>query len=191
MDVEVIDDLDIDGPVLLPNEADLPFISKPYSDDELAAGRELGDEHGVAVTEGMAPIQVVGSGATVNDATRSAFDRATQLLGVSEGGVRARCTFHRRRPDRPAAGCRPACYARAARRARRAGAQRHRTRAVRALRGRFPTGTAWPSGRLGRLSAGRVPSNRPLPDREPGLPVGPRAHPKTARLLFVDESSVV
>jgi hypothetical protein len=93
MDVEVIDDLDIDGPVLLPNEADLPFISKPYSDDELAAGRELGDEHGVAVTEGVAPIQVVGSGATVNDATRSAFDRATQLLGMSEGEVRARCTF--------------------------------------------------------------------------------------------------
>jgi len=29
MDVEVIEGLDIDGPVLLPNEEDLPFISKP------------------------------------------------------------------------------------------------------------------------------------------------------------------
>ncbi len=93
MDVEVIDDLDIDGPILLPTEEDLPFISQPYSDDELAAGRELGAEHGVEVNEAMAPIQVVGSGATVNDATENAFDRAGTLLDMSEGEVRARCTF--------------------------------------------------------------------------------------------------
>jgi hypothetical protein len=93
MDVEVIDDVDLDGPILLPTEEDLPFISKPYSDDELAAGRDLGAEHGVDVNEEMAPIQVVGSGATVNDATQNAFDRATKLLDMSEGEVRARCTF--------------------------------------------------------------------------------------------------
>ncbi|WP_049984155.1 acetamidase/formamidase family protein, partial [Halorubrum sp. BV1] len=34
MDVEVIEDLELDGPILLPNEEDLPFISQPYSDDE-------------------------------------------------------------------------------------------------------------------------------------------------------------
>ena len=71
MDVEVIEGLELDGPVLLPNEEDLPFISKPYSD----------------------AIQVVGSGATVNDATQNAFDRATKLLEMSEGEIRARCTF--------------------------------------------------------------------------------------------------
>jgi len=41
----------------------------------------------------MAPIQVVGSGATVNDATQNAFDRAGKLLDMSEGEIRARCTF--------------------------------------------------------------------------------------------------
>ena len=93
MDVEVIDGLDLDGPVLLPTEADLPFISQPYTDAELAAGRDLGEEHGVDVNEAMAPIQVVGSGGTVNDATQNAFDRAGTLLGMSEGEIRARCTF--------------------------------------------------------------------------------------------------
>jgi len=93
MDVEVVKGLELDGPVLLPNEDELPFISKPYSDEEREAGRELGAEHGVNVEDDMAPIQVVGSGATVNDATQNAFDRATKLLDMSEGEVRSRCTF--------------------------------------------------------------------------------------------------
>jgi len=93
MDVEVIEGLELDGPILLPNEEDLPFISQPYTDAELAAGRDLGEEHGVDVNEAMAPIQVVGSGGTVNDATQNAFDRAGTLLGMSEGEIRARCTF--------------------------------------------------------------------------------------------------
>jgi len=91
--VEVIKGLDIDGPLLLPNEADLPHISKPYSDDEIERGRKLGAEYGVDVETDMGPIQVVGSGATINDATENAYDRAETLLGMSEGEIRTRCTF--------------------------------------------------------------------------------------------------
>jgi len=91
--VEVIEDLDIDGPILLPNEEDLPHIAKPYSDEELDAGRELGEQYGVNVNDEMGPIQVIGSGATINDATENAFDRACDLLDMTEGEVRSRCTF--------------------------------------------------------------------------------------------------
>jgi acetamidase/formamidase len=91
--VEVIKDLDIDGPILLPNEEDLPHIAKPYSDEELDAGRELGERHGVDVHDDMGPLQVIGSGATINDATENAFDRACDLLDMTEGEVRSRCTF--------------------------------------------------------------------------------------------------
>ncbi len=93
MDVEVIKGLELDGPILLPNEADLPFISQPYSDEELETGRELADKHGVDIDDDMGPIQVIGSGATINDATENAFDRASTLLDMSEGEVRSRCTF--------------------------------------------------------------------------------------------------
>ena len=93
LEVEVIKDLDIDGPILLPNEEDLPHIAKPYSDDELEAARGLGERYGVDVSEDMGPIQVIGSGATINDATENAFDRACHLLDMTEGEVRSRCTF--------------------------------------------------------------------------------------------------
>jgi len=92
-EVEVIKGLDIGGPLLLPNEEDLPHISKPYSDSDIERGRELGAQYGVDVETDMGPIQVIGSGATVNDATENAFDRAGDLLGMSEGEVRTRCTF--------------------------------------------------------------------------------------------------
>lgn len=93
LEVEVIKDLDIDGPLLLPNEADLPHISKPYTDTERETGHALAEEHGVEMVEDMGPIQVIGSGETINDATENAFDRAGHLLGMSEGEVRGRCTF--------------------------------------------------------------------------------------------------
>jgi acetamidase/formamidase len=92
-EVEVIKNLDIDGPLLLPNEEDLPHISTPYSDEEVERGETLGEEYGVDVETDMGPIQIVGSGATVNDATENAFDRAGDLLDMSEGEVRTRCTF--------------------------------------------------------------------------------------------------
>ena len=92
LEVEVIKDLDLDGPILLPNETDLPHIAKPYTDEERDAGTDLAEEYNVELTD-AAPIQMIGSGATVNDATQNAFDRASELFGVDEGEIRARCTF--------------------------------------------------------------------------------------------------
>ncbi|AXG09353.1 acetamidase/formamidase family protein [Haloplanus rubicundus] len=93
LEVEVIKGLDIDGPLLLPNEADLPPIAKPYTDADRETGAELADQYGVDEVVDAAPIQVIGSGATINDATDNAFDRAGTLLDMTEGEVRARCTF--------------------------------------------------------------------------------------------------
>lgn len=92
LEVEVIKDLDIDGPLLLPNEEDLPHISEPHVDEEKEAGRALAEQHGVDLDE-LGPIQVIGSSPTINDATDNAFDRAGDLLDMTEGEVRARCTF--------------------------------------------------------------------------------------------------
>jgi acetamidase/formamidase len=92
-EVELIEGLDLNGPLLLPNEADLPHISKPYTDQDIERGRDLGTEYGVDVETDMGPIQIVGTGATINDATENAYDRAGHLLGMSEGEIRTRCTF--------------------------------------------------------------------------------------------------
>ena len=92
LSVEVVKDVDLDGPIVLPNEGDLPDIAKPYSDEELATGKELAAEHGVEMRD-AAPLQVVGSGETINAATENAFERASNLFGITEGEVRGRCTF--------------------------------------------------------------------------------------------------
>ncbi|EMA30486.1 acetamidase/formamidase family protein [Haloarcula japonica] len=93
LEVSVIKDLDIDGPLLLPNESDLPDIAQPYTDAEREAGEALAAEHHVDDVVDAAPLQIIGSGATINDATENAFARAGTLFDMSEGEVRARCTF--------------------------------------------------------------------------------------------------
>ena len=93
LEVEVIKGLDLNGPLLLPNEEDLPHIAKPYTDAERAAGAAVAEEYNVEELADAAPIQVIGSGATINDATENAFDRAATLLDMTEGEVRGRCTF--------------------------------------------------------------------------------------------------
>ncbi|WP_042662772.1 acetamidase/formamidase family protein [Haloferax sp. ATB1] len=93
LEVEVIKGLDLPGPLLLPNEEDLPHIAKPYTDAERAAGTALADEYDVETLRDALPLQVIGSGATINEATENAFARASSLFGISEGEVRSRCTF--------------------------------------------------------------------------------------------------
>lgn len=92
-EVEVIPDLDIDGPILLPNEEDLPHINKPLTDADKRRAADLGEHYGVAVEDDLGPIQVIGTGATINDATENAYERAGALLDMTVGEVRARCTF--------------------------------------------------------------------------------------------------
>lgn len=93
LEVEVVKDVYLDGPLLLPNESDLPDIARPYTDAERETGEKLAAEYGVDEVRDALPVQFIGSGATINDATENAFDRASSLFGVSEGEVRARCTF--------------------------------------------------------------------------------------------------
>lgn len=93
LEVEVIKDLELDGPILLPNESDLPDIAKPYTQEEREAGADLAARYDVGEVRDAAPIQIIGTGPTINDATENAFDRAGKLLGMSEGEVCGRCTF--------------------------------------------------------------------------------------------------
>ena len=93
LEVEVIKNLEMDGPLLLPNESDLPEIAKPYTDDEREAGNALAEQYGVETVSDAMPLQIIGSGATINEATDNAFDRAGSLFEMTEGEVRARCTF--------------------------------------------------------------------------------------------------
>jgi len=93
LEVHVIKGLNLDGPVLLPLEEDLPFLAKPVREVEYKSAEELAGKHQQRFLEKAAPIQVVGSGANLNEATDNGLGRATKLLGMSLGEVKNRVTI--------------------------------------------------------------------------------------------------
>jgi len=93
LEARVIKGLDLDGPILLPPAEDLPFLARPVTEAEYQAAGALGAKHQQEQLERAAPIQVVGSGADLNEATDNGLSRTAKLLGMSLGEVRNRVTI--------------------------------------------------------------------------------------------------
>ena len=91
--VNVIKNLQIDGPILLPVAEDLPFIARPFSQEELAAGERLAQRYHVTLQRNMGPLQFIGTGPTLNEATDNAIERAAGILQMTVAEVRNRCTI--------------------------------------------------------------------------------------------------
>ena len=94
LQVEVLRDYPIDGPVLFPLVEDLPPMARPFTDDERAKGERLASRWGVGAIEPTAPISVIGTAANLNDAIDNGLDRAAKLLGMSVPEVRNRATIN-------------------------------------------------------------------------------------------------
>jgi acetamidase/formamidase len=90
--VQVLKGLAMQGPILLPPAEDLPFLCKPYSQQELEQARGLAEEWDAAL-EQVAPIQVVGSGKNLNAAVHNALERTSNLLNMTLDEVRNRVTI--------------------------------------------------------------------------------------------------
>ncbi|MEM2074615.1 MAG: acetamidase/formamidase family protein [Zestosphaera sp.] len=91
VEVSVIKNLKLSGPVLLPPEDDLPPLAKPWRRDEWENVLSLAKKLKIDV-EPVAPLQVIGSGPTINEAVVRGFERASNLLGMSIEEVRNRVT---------------------------------------------------------------------------------------------------
>jgi formamidase len=94
LQVEVIKGgLDIDGPVLLPMEEDLPFLARPLSEQERTRARALAARWGLTDVEESAPISVIGTGPDLNSATDNGLERAAALLDLTVPEVKNRATI--------------------------------------------------------------------------------------------------
>ena len=93
LSVRVLKDLEVDGPILLPVEEDLPVVAKPYSKVEMEKARKLAEQWGVEKVEESYPLSFVGTGATLNDATENGLERAAKLLGIEVPEVMNRATI--------------------------------------------------------------------------------------------------
>lgn len=94
LQLEVVKDYPIDGPVLFPLVEDLPPMARPFSADEQARGERLAATWGVNTIEPMVPISVIGTAANLNDAIDNGLERAATLLDMSVAEVRNRATIN-------------------------------------------------------------------------------------------------
>ena len=94
--VDLIKDLPISGPVLLPLVEDLPFLAKPLSMDELDTAIAILRDSGAtedAMLEDSLPVTFIGTGENINAAIDNAMERAGDLLDISFDEVRNRVTI--------------------------------------------------------------------------------------------------
>lgn len=90
--VTLIKGLSIEGPILLPNPSDLPEIVRPFASEEREAFQALGREIGVDPELNVAPLQFIGTGKDLNQATDNAVARAAHFLNVAPDEILNRGT---------------------------------------------------------------------------------------------------
>jgi formamidase len=93
LQVSVLKDLALDGPILFPVTEDLPFLAKPLTPDERAAAEMLAARQGGAPVEDSLPVSFVGSGPDLNTAVENGLNRAAAVLGMEVPEVMNRATI--------------------------------------------------------------------------------------------------
>lgn len=92
-EVEVIKDLELEGPILFPTLEDLPPLARPLSHAELDEARALAERWGLPSVEESAPISVIGTGPDLNSATDNGLARAARLLDLTIPEIKNRATL--------------------------------------------------------------------------------------------------
>ena len=94
LQVEVVKNYPLDGPVLFPLEEDLPPLAKPFTAAEQTKGARLAEKWKVSDIEALAPISVIGTAANLNEAIENGLARAAKLLDVTVAEIRNRATVN-------------------------------------------------------------------------------------------------
>ncbi len=93
LEVGLLKGLGIGGPIILPPAEDLPYLARPLTRAEREAAARLAGRFGQTALEEAAPLQMVGSGADLNQATDNGVTRLAELLGISKDEVLNRVTI--------------------------------------------------------------------------------------------------
>lgn len=91
--VHLMKGMKMEGPLLLPNKEDLPFLAKPMTKKERARAAEVAKTWGLAGLEESLPITFVGTGGDLNKATQNGLERAAAFMGVGIPEVKNRATI--------------------------------------------------------------------------------------------------
>ncbi len=93
IEVEVIKGLKLDGPILLPNKEDLPFLAQPHDSNLKEAARKLAEQYKPPLEGEVFPLQCFGTGANLNEAVENGLNRISELLTMPLDEVKNRVTI--------------------------------------------------------------------------------------------------
>ncbi len=91
--ISVLKKADVSGPVLFPLLEDLPPLAKPLTREENRQAREISEDYQLKQIEESFPVSVVGTGASLNEATANAIARMSILTNMSIEEVKNRLTI--------------------------------------------------------------------------------------------------
>lgn len=91
--VELIKGLELPGPLILADPAELPELVRPLSAPEWGEAVALAGEKGIQLEGPWVPLVAVGSGPTVNVGVASAIARLAKIMEMDPLEVRNRITF--------------------------------------------------------------------------------------------------
>ena len=92
VEIHVIKNLRLEGPLLLPRVEDLPPLARPLSREQAHVAEKMAAKLGVSLEE-SAPVQVIGTGPDLNKAVMRGMKRAASAFGMSLEEVRNRITI--------------------------------------------------------------------------------------------------
>jgi acetamidase/formamidase len=90
--VNILKGLPLEGPILLPQATQLPPLARPWHASEWDHVTELANQYEIE-PEPVAPVQIIGSAPTINDAALNGFQRAAALFNMTIEEVRNRVTI--------------------------------------------------------------------------------------------------
>jgi acetamidase/formamidase len=93
LQVSVLPGLALEGPILFPVRADVPFLAQPLTADERRAADALAARHRGGPVEESLPISFVGTGPDLNSAIDNGLGRAARALDMSVPEVMNRATI--------------------------------------------------------------------------------------------------
>lgn len=91
--VDVVKGLALDGPILFQRPDDLPPMARPMNAVQRGHLQALAQRYGQKTIESNAPITFIGSGKTLNDATKNGLDRAAKVTGLPYDEILNRATI--------------------------------------------------------------------------------------------------
>jgi acetamidase/formamidase len=90
--IKLLKGIHLDGPILLPPATQLPPLAQPWHKVEWHRVTALATHYGIE-PEPVAPLQIIGSAPTINEAADNGFQRAATLFHMSLEEVRNRVTI--------------------------------------------------------------------------------------------------